>query len=220
MLKRLLFVFVVFASLTASAQIKKGKVGMNASLYLQNTKRTNTSINMSSAQYVTEGNFTAFNYGVGAFLSNSFFAGVTVGYNKSSGNQQSGSTTTDYSTESYPVGLQLKWYKKISSKFYYNINGNATYASVKSKSATYDVSGNYNSSVKGDQYTGRLSPAQITYAISKKFLVEAGFAYIEYVGSKEKAFDNLNSQTGTYSVNTFNVNLSPAVSNFTFTFIF
>ena len=224
-MKKLLVLFVAFYSYTASAQIQKGKVGIYSGISYQSSNTSSNNETGGPFGVTTESKNTDFIFGIGAFMSDRVFAGVNVGYSNEKIKQVSSSNTGEAFTKSIPVGIVLKWYKALGNRFYYNVNLNAAYESTnREQTSTFGATPptpTHSSTTKGNTYTGRISPLQITYALSRKFLVEAGFAYIEYRNGNTKT--SFSSSPGVSTVdksNSFNINLSPTVAAFTVTYVF
>jgi hypothetical protein len=226
-MKKVLFVMAVLYTVSSSAQIQKGKWAVNATIMVQDQKTTSTYVGSTNPAIERKTTNTNFGIGFGYFISSSFYAGIKVGYGKDKQVEPYSSTgdpTVTQSVSQMPVGVELKWYKSLGNKFYYNINGAFTYTTVKGNVflTPADPSFPYNANVTGHSTAVRISPLQVTYALSRRFLVEAGFGYLEYSTGKveEKAQPGSTGGEGIQKVNTLDLNLSPTTSNFTLTFLF
>ena len=227
-MKKVLFAFAALYSISSSAQIQKGKWAVNASVMVQDQKTTSTQTGNSLPADETKVTNTNFGIGLGYFISSSFYAGVKVGY----GTQKTVQpyyggmviSTRTQTISQVPLGIELKWYKSLGNKFYYNIDGALTYTSVKGKSyfTPTNPSYPYPQEVTGHATAVRISPLQVTYALSRRFLVEAGFGYLEYNSGKVEEIAQPGSTGGEsiQKVNTIDINLSPTTSNFTLTLLF
>jgi hypothetical protein len=224
MKKLVIFVGILY-SFSTVAQVQKGKVGIYTGISVQSIKNTNLAIIPGNADLTYDTKNTNFIFGIGTFVSGRVFIGANVGYSNQNQKQVTPIFTGDATIESIPIGLVFKWYKKLGNKFYYNVNLNGTYEHmIGEQKYTYTSSTPTTSTSKAtsDRYTGRISPLQISYAVSSKFLVEAGFAYIEYSNSKTKNESNpaAGAIYGDSRSNMFNINLSPSVANFTVSYFF
>lgn len=222
-MKRLLLVAACVWSLAASAQIEKGKWAVNAELNFE-TQKTSSGYE-GQPMPVSKINSYSATVGIGNFISKSFFAGITFGYSHTKTTRDQFTYSQVITDKELAAGVQLKWYKKLGGRFYYNINGDFTYLDEK-------VNGRYvdsntvpptvdENTAKGHGFVARISPLQITFALSRKFLVETGFGYLQYSTMKSTAPPS--SGTGpSYigKVDDFHVNISPVVSSFTFTWVF
>lgn len=207
-----LVVTCFFILFSASAQIQKGKVALSASLDIENAKSS-----YSNGPDPVKGTNFGIGIGAGTFISNRLMAGLQIGYTKMKQTRVSLSSAHEATSQVIPIGAEFKWFKKLGGNFYWNITGAPVYTKMKIKETDNSSGQLQEATIDGHTLSARISPLQLTYLISNRFMIEGGFAYIEYsTGKTTTSYPMYGSAfTSDTKFTDFHVNLTPSTAKFT-----
>lgn len=198
----LLAVFTVTVATGVNAQIKKGALLLGGQLSFNSQKNESTAPNV----YVSNSNSLFISPAFGKAVKENLFVGVDLVY--SHGKYQTSSTSKQLS-DGYGAGFFVRQYKALGKGFY--LFGQARVGGVYNKQAYTDqVQANNNSSTKGFTVQLGFYPG-VSYAVSKKLQVEAGFSNLAALRYEHLKQTFANSST-VYTTNSFS--FSSSLSSF------
>ena len=216
-LKSIIFAFSLCITFYSEAQIEKGMKVLTGSLSFNTStdKRLDTLSNSNNKNSTIR-----FSPSIGFFVSDKFCVGAAVPLNYSFGTNISNYNNTMFSnnqssksqTFGYGITPYVRYYMKITDKFYGYLNGSINFGlsnrSVKTESTytdligTYMVTNSYSNKESKSMYYNYSANVNfgLMYFISPKLALEASLAGIGYSGSdtkdKDKSYDNYQKQSG------------------------